>query len=95
MSNSDLIRVYFGSAPKEHALSDPPSVTQEGPRFFNRRSQELFMRNRLEVAGLFRFAQSWLGCSWYGERDSDAAHQRTGRSENSINPDIQFWRKAP
>jgi hypothetical protein len=45
-------------------------------------------------AGLFRFAQSWLGCSWYGERDSDPTHQKTGEFENSINPDTQFWRKA-
>jgi bacterioferritin len=36
--------------------------------------------------GLFRFAQFWLGFSWYGERDSVPTHQRTGRSENSINP---------
>jgi hypothetical protein len=39
------------------------------------------MRGRQQDAGLFRFAQPWLGCSWYGERDSDPTHQRTGRSK--------------
>jgi hypothetical protein len=33
------------------------------------------MRNRLDDAGLFRFAQYWLGCPWYGERDSDPTHR--------------------
>jgi bacterioferritin len=28
----------------------------------------------LDDAGLFRFAQYWLGCPWYGECDSDPIH---------------------
>ena len=59
------------------ALSDPASVAQERATIlkpFNRGSQELFME-ALDDAGLFRFAQYWLGCPWYGERDSDPTHR--------------------